>query len=189
MIKLITPLGMLFTVAMMAVLAVYAFWTSHVDRSSLYFGLGIVSIVACVGVALLRAWSQYLVYSLSAAFVAAWFHSVYKGAAAGYFVFSFPPGWSLPRLCSQGSRWSSSRSLQAGSPSVTSAACGTATDRSWEPSNRGSDASAPLIGGAETVACVSPDCGTACVKKFRQASSIAGQASGADITGGFNSPE
>jgi len=89
MIKLITPLGMLFTVAMMAVLAVYAFWTSYVDRSWLYFGLGIVSIVACIGVALLRAWSQYLVYLLSAAFVAAWFHSVYTGAAAGYFDFFF----------------------------------------------------------------------------------------------------
>jgi branched-subunit amino acid transport protein AzlD len=89
MIKLITPLGMLFTVAMMAVLAVYAFWTSHVDRSWLYFGLGIVSIAACIGVALLRAWSQYPVYLLSAAFVAAWFHSVYTGVAAGYFDFFF----------------------------------------------------------------------------------------------------
>jgi len=89
MIKLITPLGMLFTVALMAVFAVYAFWTAHIDKSWLYLGLGIVSIAACTGVALLRTWSQYLVYFLTTAFIAGWFHSVYTGATAGYFEFFF----------------------------------------------------------------------------------------------------
>ena len=98
MIKLITPLGMLFTVAMMAVLAVYAFWMADVDHSWLYLVLGIVCIAACIGVALLRAWSQYLVYLLSAAFVAAWIHSVYTGAAAGYFDFFFSSRLVAARL-------------------------------------------------------------------------------------------
>ena len=89
MIKLITPLGMLFTVALMAVFAVYVFWTAHIDKSWLYLGLGIVSIAACIGVALLRAWSQYLVYFLTTAFIAGWLHSVYTGATAGYFEFFF----------------------------------------------------------------------------------------------------
>jgi hypothetical protein len=89
MIKLITPLGMLFTVALMAVFTVYALWTAHIDKSWLYLGLGIVSIAACIGVALLRTWSQYLVYFLTTAFIAGWLHSVYTGATAGYFEFFF----------------------------------------------------------------------------------------------------
>ena len=89
MIKLITPLGMLFTVALMAVFAVYAFWTAHVDKSWVFLVLGIASVAACIGVALLRPWSQYLVYLLTTAFIAHWLHSVYAGAAVGYFEFMF----------------------------------------------------------------------------------------------------
>jgi hypothetical protein len=80
---------MLFTVALMAVFAVYALWTAHVDKSWLFLTLGIVAIAACVGVALLRRWSQYLVYFLTTAFIAHWLHSVYSGAAVGYFGFMF----------------------------------------------------------------------------------------------------
>ena len=54
-----------------------------------YLGFGLVSIAACIGVALLRTWSQYLVYFLTTAFIAGWFHSVYTGATAGYFEFFF----------------------------------------------------------------------------------------------------
>lgn len=89
MIKLITPLGMLFTVSMMALFAVYLFWTAYLQNSWLYCVLGLVAIVASVGAAMLRAWSQYLIYFLTFAFMAAWCYSVYAGAAVGYFNFFF----------------------------------------------------------------------------------------------------
>src|SRR6188474_3377775 len=89
MIKLITPFGMLFTVSMMALFAVYSFWTGYVQNSWLYCVLGLVAVAACVGTAMLRAWSQYLVYFLTFAFIAAWCYSVYAGAAVGYFSFFF----------------------------------------------------------------------------------------------------
>jgi len=85
MVKLITPIGMLITVAVMAVYAAYGFWTTYVDKSWIYGALGVLSLVACYGTAMLRAWSQYLVYLLAALFIAAWGHSVYGGAAVGYF--------------------------------------------------------------------------------------------------------
>ena len=89
MVKLITPIGMLITVAVMALYAAYGFWTTYVDKSWLYGALGMLSLGACYGTAMLRAWSQYLVYLLTALFVAAWCYSVYSGAALGYFSFFF----------------------------------------------------------------------------------------------------
>ena len=89
MVKLITPIGMLITVAVLAVYAAYAFWTAYVDNSWVYAFLSGLSLVACYGTAMLRAWSQYLVYSLTALFMAAWCYSVYAGAAVGYFSFFF----------------------------------------------------------------------------------------------------
>jgi hypothetical protein len=85
MIKLITPIGMLITVALLAVYAVYAFWTAYVDNSWTYGTLGVLALGACYGTAMLRAWSQYLVYLLTGLFVAAWCYSVYAGAAVGFF--------------------------------------------------------------------------------------------------------
>lgn len=90
MVKLITPIGMLITVAVLAVYAAYGFWTAYVDKSWIYGALGVLSLVACYGTAMLRVWSQYLVYLLAALFIAAWCHSVYAGAAVGYFSFFFP---------------------------------------------------------------------------------------------------
>jgi hypothetical protein len=99
MITLITPFGMLITVALLALYAAYAFWTSYTYHSWLWTSytyhwwlhavLGVVSLVACIGTALLRAWSQYLVYALTACFVGAWCYSVYMGAAVGFFSFFF----------------------------------------------------------------------------------------------------
>ena len=89
MVKLITPIGMLITVALLALYAAYAFWTAYVDRSWLYAFLGVLSLVACFGTAMLRAWSQYLVYSLTVLFIAGWCYSVYAGAAVGFFSFSY----------------------------------------------------------------------------------------------------
>lgn len=85
MIKLITPIGMLITVALLAVYAVYAFWTAYVDDSWIYGTLGLLALGTCYGTAMLRAWSQYLVYLLTALFVAAWCYSVYAGATVGFF--------------------------------------------------------------------------------------------------------
>jgi hypothetical protein len=89
MIKLITPIGMLITVALLALYATYAFWTAYVDRSWLYALLGVLSLVACFGTAMLRAWSQYVVYLLTTLFIAAWCYSVYAGAAVGFFSFFY----------------------------------------------------------------------------------------------------
>jgi hypothetical protein len=89
MVKLITPIGMLITVALLAVYATYAFWTASVDKSWIYGLLGVLSLVACYGTAMLRAWSQWLVYLLTALFIAAWCYSVYAGATVGFFTFFF----------------------------------------------------------------------------------------------------
>jgi hypothetical protein len=89
MVKLITPMGMLITVALLAIYAAYAFWTAYIDQSGIYGLLGGFALVACYGTAMLRAWSQYLVYLLTALFIAAWCYSVYSGAAVGYFSFFF----------------------------------------------------------------------------------------------------
>ena len=85
--KLITPIGMLITVALLAIYAAYAFWTAYLDESWVYGLLGCLALVACYGAAMLRVWSQYLVYLLTALFVAAWLYSVYSGAAVGFFSF------------------------------------------------------------------------------------------------------
>jgi len=89
MVKLITPMGMLIALALLVVYAVYAFRTAYIDESWIYGLLGVLSLAACYGTAMLRAWSQYLVYSLTALFIAAWCYSVYAGAAVGYFSFFF----------------------------------------------------------------------------------------------------
>src|SRR5262245_44830999 len=92
MVKLITPIGMLITVALLAIYAAYAFWTAYVhieylpdyaDEAWIYGSLGALSLVACYGTAMLRPWSQYLVYVLTALFIAGWCYSVYSGAAVG----------------------------------------------------------------------------------------------------------
>lgn len=89
MAKLITPIGMLITIAVLALYAAYAFWTACVDTSWIYGFLGTLSLVACYGTAMLRPWSQWLVYALTALFIAAWCYSVYVGATVGFFSFFF----------------------------------------------------------------------------------------------------
>lgn len=80
---------MLVTVALLAVYGAYAAWASYVDRSWLHALITVVALVACVGTALLRPWSRYLVYLLTAGFVIAWSYSVYAGYVAGFFAFFF----------------------------------------------------------------------------------------------------
>lgn len=85
MIKLITPIGMLITVALLGLYAAYALWTAYLDESWIHGLLGGLAFVACYGTAMLRPWSRYLVYLLTTLFIAAWCYSVYSGAAVGYF--------------------------------------------------------------------------------------------------------
>ena len=76
---------MLVTVALVTLFSVYALWIAHVDKSWIHALLGVLSLVASYGAATLRSWSQWLVYLLTALFVAAWGYSVYAGAAVELF--------------------------------------------------------------------------------------------------------
>jgi hypothetical protein len=89
MIKLITPPGMLVTVALLAICSAYASWTAFIERSWIYAIVALVSLAACVGTAFLKAWSRYPVYVLTVGFVTAWCYSIYAGIQAGFFGFFF----------------------------------------------------------------------------------------------------
>jgi hypothetical protein len=85
MARLVTPVGILITVALLALYGVYAAWIG-VSQHSLTSGLsGAVAFVACVGAALLKPWSRYLVYLLSAVLIGTWCYSLCAAASAGYF--------------------------------------------------------------------------------------------------------
>jgi len=89
MIKLITPPGMLLTVALLVIYSVYAFQIGSIEKSwALLAGSGI-AVVASYGAAMLRPWSQYLVYLLTLGFIVKLGHSIYAGIASGYFAFQF----------------------------------------------------------------------------------------------------
>lgn len=87
--KLDTPLGMLLTVALLAVYATYSFATAAIEDSWTLVAAGVLSIFASVGTALLKPWSRHLVYALSAAFVAKFTYSIKAAADAGYFDMRF----------------------------------------------------------------------------------------------------
>jgi len=85
MAVLITPVGMLITVALLALYGAYGLWTAITERSWIAALTAAVAIVACVGAALVKAWSRFPVYVLTAVFIGTWAYSVYDAAAAGYF--------------------------------------------------------------------------------------------------------
>lgn len=89
MIKLITPPGLLITTALLAIYTAYACWVAFIERSALHAVLGALAIVACVGTALMKPWSRYPVYLLTAAYIAGWLLSVRAGVVAGYFEFAY----------------------------------------------------------------------------------------------------
>jgi hypothetical protein len=89
MIKLITPPGMLLTVALLVIYSVYAFLIGSIEDSWILFAGGAISVVAAYGTAMLRPWSQYLVYLLTAGFIAKLGHSIYAGVVSGFFDFQF----------------------------------------------------------------------------------------------------
>ena len=81
----VTPIGILITVALLAIYCAYAFWEAVRFHSVIHALAGTIAVVACVGAALLKSWSRFLVYLLAAVFVATWGYSIYDGAQAGYF--------------------------------------------------------------------------------------------------------
>ena len=89
MIKLITPPGMLLTVALLVIYSVYAFLIGSIEKSWVLLVGGVVAIVASYGTAMLRPWSRYLVYALAAGFVSKLAQSVIAAIRAGYFGFQF----------------------------------------------------------------------------------------------------
>lgn len=89
MIRLITPPGMLLTVALMVVYGAYAFLTAFIEKSWALSAAGFLTLIACFGTALLKPWSQYLVYLLTAGFIGKLALSIYAGVVSGFFTFQF----------------------------------------------------------------------------------------------------
>ena len=89
MIRLITPPGMLLTTALLVIYSAYAFRIGTIEDSWFLLAGGVLSIVACYGTAMLRRWSQYLVYLLAAGFIAKLALSVLGGISSGFFYFQF----------------------------------------------------------------------------------------------------
>lgn len=89
MLKLITPPGMLLTVALLAIYSISAFMIGWIEDSwPLRIG-GALAVIASYGVAMLRPWSRYLVYLLTTGFMAKLAHSVWYAHVAGFFDFQF----------------------------------------------------------------------------------------------------
>jgi hypothetical protein len=80
-----TPIGMLITVALLALYGAYGVWTAIADNSWISACAAAVAVVACIGTAMLKAWSRFLVYLLTLVFVGTWAYSIYSAAAVGYF--------------------------------------------------------------------------------------------------------
>jgi hypothetical protein len=101
-IQLITPVGLLLTVALLAIYSAYAFMIGTIERSELLIAGGVVAVIASYGTAMMRPWSQYLVYGLAAGFVVKWLHSIYYARSAGYFSFAFSSWTELFRSLAPG---------------------------------------------------------------------------------------
>jgi hypothetical protein len=80
-----TPNGMLVTVALLAIYAAYAGWSAYVQGSWTFAIVAVGALAACVGTALLRPWSQFLVYLLVVGLVGGWCWSIYAALRVGYF--------------------------------------------------------------------------------------------------------
>lgn len=79
------PIGMLITVALLALFGAYGAWAAVAEDSWIHALGGVVAIAACVGTAMLKAWSRYLVYLLTATLIGMWAYSVYTAVNVGYF--------------------------------------------------------------------------------------------------------
>lgn len=80
---------MLLTTALLVIYSAYAFMIGWIEDSWPLRVGGALAVVASYGVAMLRPWSRYLVYLLTAGFVAKLGHSVWYAHTAGFFDFQF----------------------------------------------------------------------------------------------------
>lgn len=87
--KLITPPGMLFTTALLVIYATYAFLIGSIEDSVPLLAGGLVAAVATYGTAMVRPWSRWLVYLLTAGVIAKLGLSIYQAQRAGFFTFQF----------------------------------------------------------------------------------------------------
>lgn len=97
MIKLITPPGMLFTTALLVIYAFYAFSIGTIEDSMPLLAGGTLAILATYGAAMVRPWSRYLVYALTAGFVAKLGYSIYSGIDSGFFQYQFGEAGAIVR--------------------------------------------------------------------------------------------
>lgn len=122
MIKLITPPELLLATALLAIYAVAAGRIAYLEESSLLAAAAALSAVACIGAALMKRWSRYLVYLLAIGFALKWCWSIYAAYRVGYFDFRFG-----------GTTWRSLRPLFPGFVMVVlSGACAWMVRRSFE---------------------------------------------------------
>lgn len=98
MIKLITPPGMLLTVALLVIYSVYAFMIGSIEDSYPLLIGGLVAVIATYGAAMVRPWSQYLIYALTAGFVAKLGISIYDGFVSGYFEIQYRSNAQIARV-------------------------------------------------------------------------------------------
>lgn len=87
--KLITPMSLLVTTALLAIYAVAAAKVALIERSYPLAVAAAVAAIACGGTAYMQRWSQYLVHLMTAGFTVKWCWSIYDGWRAGYFGFQF----------------------------------------------------------------------------------------------------
>ena len=80
---------MLLTVALLFIYCVYAFLIGWIEKSWILLAGGLVAVIATYGVAMVRPWSRYLVYALTAGFFAKLGVSIYDGVRSGFFGFQF----------------------------------------------------------------------------------------------------
>jgi hypothetical protein len=89
MIKLITPPGMLFTTALLVIYGTYAVLIGSIEDSMPLLIGGGVAALATYGTAMVRPWSQYLAYLITAGFFGKLGLSIYQAQVAGFFEFQF----------------------------------------------------------------------------------------------------
>ena len=100
--SLVTPPGILVTVALLAIYALYALRQALIWKSPFYLALALLAVIGCIGTALVRPWSRHAVYLLTAGFIVGWLHSIYAGFIAGYFTFAFRSRLDIVRSLAPG---------------------------------------------------------------------------------------
>jgi hypothetical protein len=88
-VKLITPVSLLIATALLAIYTAFAFQIALIERSWPLAVAGAIATVACIATALMKPWSQYLVYLVTVGFVGKWGWSIFDSIRSGYFGIQF----------------------------------------------------------------------------------------------------